>query len=187
MSGLQVAGTAPFPARNKLAIRTYARCPKYRTFTIKAYTYNVVAWYQENVGSGVDEATASITNRLLAAGQQHTFHEVIKEPLSASFIFLVPPTERGGVVARRGSNRSVRVLAGCPELLPFISPCRFLALSLATTLLCTDMYTKYIHTCVHFSIAAVQWMEQATGLPSCLLYTSPSPRDRTRSRMPSSA
>ena len=25
------------------------------------------------------------------------------------------------------------------------------------------------------------------GLPSCLLYTSPSPRDRTRSRMPSSA
>ena len=26
-----------------------------------------------------------------------------------------------------------------------------------------------------------------TGLESCLLYTSPSPRDRTRSRMPSSA
>ena len=25
------------------------------------------------------------------------------------------------------------------------------------------------------------------GLPGCLLYTSPSPRDRTRSRMPSSA
>src|SRR5664280_621595 len=26
-----------------------------------------------------------------------------------------------------------------------------------------------------------------SGLPDCLLYTSPSPRDRTRSRMPSSA
>ena len=26
-----------------------------------------------------------------------------------------------------------------------------------------------------------------TGFPACLLYTSPSPRDRTRSRMPSSA
>ena len=26
-----------------------------------------------------------------------------------------------------------------------------------------------------------------TGLSTCLLYTSPSPRDRTRSRMPSSA
>ena len=26
-----------------------------------------------------------------------------------------------------------------------------------------------------------------TGLMTCLLYTSPSPRDRTRSRMPSSA
>ena len=27
----------------------------------------------------------------------------------------------------------------------------------------------------------------STGISSCLLYTSPSPRDRTRSRMPSSA
>ena len=25
------------------------------------------------------------------------------------------------------------------------------------------------------------------GIPGCILYTSPSPRDRTRSRMPSSA
>ena len=28
---------------------------------------------------------------------------------------------------------------------------------------------------------------ELTNIPSCLLYTSPSPRDRTRSRMPSSA
>ena len=28
---------------------------------------------------------------------------------------------------------------------------------------------------------------QGTGAHTCLLYTSPSPRDRTRSRMPSSA
>ena len=32
--------------------------------------------------------------------------------------------------------------------------------------------------------AAVHWPQQ---IQSCLLYTSPSPRDRTRSRMPSSA
>ena len=30
-------------------------------------------------------------------------------------------------------------------------------------------------------------MPQLTQLDACLLYTSPSPRDRTRSRMPSSA
>ena len=30
------------------------------------------------------------------------------------------------------------------------------------------------------------WMDEA-GVDACLLYTSPSPRDRTRSRMPSSA
>ena len=31
------------------------------------------------------------------------------------------------------------------------------------------------------------WALVITGFASCLLYTSPSPRDRTRSRMPSSA
>ena len=31
------------------------------------------------------------------------------------------------------------------------------------------------------------WPEAPVGVYSCLLYTSPSPRDRTRSRMPSSA
>ena len=31
------------------------------------------------------------------------------------------------------------------------------------------------------------YVKQNAGLNPCLLYTSPSPRDRTRSRMPSSA
>ena len=31
------------------------------------------------------------------------------------------------------------------------------------------------------------WRERANDVKVCLLYTSPSPRDRTRSRMPSSA
>ena len=35
--------------------------------------------------------------------------------------------------------------------------------------------------------SARQDMAVAPGDPNCLLYTSPSPRDRTRSRMPSSA
>ena len=45
-----------------------------------------------------------------------------------------------------------------------------------------------------FSKSAGNFMTKATGVVatlfiicSCLLYTSPSPRDRTRSRMPSSA
>ena len=33
----------------------------------------------------------------------------------------------------------------------------------------------------------IQSIENEGQYPSCLLYTSPSPRDRTRSRMPSSA
>ena len=36
-------------------------------------------------------------------------------------------------------------------------------------------------------VVALNMASEAVGIDSCLLYTSPSPRDRTRSRMPSSA
>ena len=40
----------------------------------------------------------------------------------------------------------------------------------------------------NFAVKAHKSQKRASGDPySCLLYTSPSPRDRTRSRMPSSA
>ena len=37
------------------------------------------------------------------------------------------------------------------------------------------------------AIGALQWAGDQHACWPCLLYTSPSPRDRTRSRMPSSA
>ena len=40
---------------------------------------------------------------------------------------------------------------------------------------------------ITFAPWAKAWDSACTGLYCCLLYTSPSPRDRTRSRMPSSA
>ena len=42
-------------------------------------------------------------------------------------------------------------------------------------------------TSVATPMAAEETSATSTALPTCLLYTSPSPRDRTRSRMPSSA
>ena len=44
----------------------------------------------------------------------------------------------------------------------------------------------------HHHRSSLLWFDQETGMQrelryACLLYTSPSPRDRTRSRMPSSA
>ena len=38
-----------------------------------------------------------------------------------------------------------------------------------------------------FSVSQITYLDTNAELKSCLLYTSPSPRDRTRSRMPSSA
>ena len=43
---------------------------------------------------------------------------------------------------------------------------------------------KVAYTCAVSPIATTQ---KLTWVSACLLYTSPSPRDRTRSRMPSSA
>ena len=40
---------------------------------------------------------------------------------------------------------------------------------------------------VHDGAATMDWMEQEQERGICLLYTSPSPRDRSVSRMPSSA
>ena len=45
------------------------------------------------------------------------------------------------------------------------------------------MTTQALHRAVQNSL----FIAVLTALLSCLLYTSPSPRDRTRSRMPSSA
>ena len=38
-----------------------------------------------------------------------------------------------------------------------------------------------------FALAGVEEVDASSSFKTCLLYTSPSPRDRTRSRMPSSA
>ena len=38
-----------------------------------------------------------------------------------------------------------------------------------------------------FGAEVAPWVDENDNYEGCLLYTSPSPRDRTRSRMPSSA
>ena len=48
-----------------------------------------------------------------------------------------------------------------------------------------DMY--YIEAICHYCEENSIEIESVSKLITCLLYTSPSPRDRTRSRMPSSA
>ena len=51
----------------------------------------------------------------------------------------------------------------------------------------TELTGKNIVLCVAGSVAAYKSIELARLLMRCLLYTSPSPRDATLSRMPSSA
>ena len=48
-----------------------------------------------------------------------------------------------------------------------------------------DLPSSTLQTCVEYSNLGLN--NQSTKYWGCLLYTSPSPRDRTRSRMPSSA
>ena len=48
-------------------------------------------------------------------------------------------------------------------------------------------YEMYLLPLLKFVLALVYFIWINTNMGYCLLYTSPSPRDRTRSRMPSSA
>ena len=54
-----------------------------------------------------------------------------------------------------------------------------------------DISAKYIvsriGSCLPGTVVAIDYLQLLDQDRSCLLYTSPSPRDRTRSRMPSSA
>ena len=49
---------------------------------------------------------------------------------------------------------------------------------------------RILNTCISLGPVYIkfgQWLSSRADILPCLLYTSPSPRDRTRSRMPSSA
>ena len=52
-----------------------------------------------------------------------------------------------------------------------------------------DRYNVSRETCLDFEkfISMIKSENDKINIIGCLLYTSPSPRDRTRSRMPSSA
>ena len=52
-----------------------------------------------------------------------------------------------------------------------------------------EIYFKDLDTCLEYSnkVQNQNNHQRVAGDKICLLYTSPSPRDRTRSRMPSSA
>ena len=50
-----------------------------------------------------------------------------------------------------------------------------------------DIYDIPISKITKDFIAVIEEWKQLNMIIACLLYTSPSPRDRTRSRMPSSA
>ena len=52
------------------------------------------------------------------------------------------------------------------------------------------LFAEHLNDCPECCARVEQhavWQESATHLKRCLLYTSPSPRDRQKSRMPSSA
>ena len=54
--------------------------------------------------------------------------------------------------------------------------------------LAQSAWVQFAHYLGYFLMAMpAGWLASKLGYKGCLLYTSPSPRDRTRSRMPSSA
>ena len=68
------------------------------------------------------------------------------------------------------------------KLINRLDPLVYLGLVLVGFIMPEVVYRLFL-----FDFTAVLAENQAMIVRSCLLYTSPSPRDRTRSRMPSSA
>ena len=64
--------------------------------------------------------------------------------------------------------------------------CRVMAVDLAASMLDLAVYNVEANSMTE-RINLAQIDAKSMGFEDCLLYTSPSPRDRTRSRMPSSA
>ena len=74
------------------------------------------------------------------------------------------------------------------KLASAVCEARAIAEELSQDLHCDSMEAKNQHVSEAMENLAEQIAEWAEEQPqTCLLYTSPSPRDRTRSRMPSSA
>ena len=61
-------------------------------------------------------------------------------------------------------------------------------ITMLLAILCVDMYMVVIKFLGdEYTVIQLAVFRNIAGVIPCLLYTSPSPRDRTRSRMPSSA
>ena len=90
------------------------------------------------------------------------------------------PTAHAEIAALRDAARKLKNyrLPGC-ELFVTLEPCAMCAGAIMHARIARVIYgARDLKTGVHGSVV---------DLFACLLYTSPSPRDRTRSRMPSSA
>ena len=86
-------------------------------------------------------------------------------------------------VGKDGLKGNVTVKLEMQRKLLSEEPTRVLRSAIVTRVRIKDSNPK--HDCFQFSLPAVAI--RGDKAQSCLLYTSPSPRDRTRSRMPSSA
>ena len=97
------------------------------------------------------------------------------------------PVAKTGVVAvlKGGKPGAVIALRADIDALPVYERVAIPFASIVTTEF-NGQKVNVMHACGHDSHTAML-MATAKMLSTCLLYTSPSPRDRTRSRMPSSA
>ena len=96
----------------------------------------------------------------------------------------LPPTEAACVASRLRSDESYR-----PFWAALLSEAEFDYLASSNDV--QDLYVGLFAECVSVGGALANQLDDLLSLATinciCLLYTSPSPRDRTRSRMPSSA
>ena len=139
--------------------------------------YVIIDWHSHNAEDHLEEAKIFFQEMAQTYGEyENIIYEIYNEPLDVSWSKVVKPYALEVIQTIRSIDPDNLIIVGSPEW------------SQRVDLVCEDPITTFdniAYTLHFYTVHHQEWLrERAT---SCLLYTSPSPRDATLSRMPSSA
>ena len=127
-----------------------------------------------------------LKGQMLADAHRRVWFEYIPTILGNEFMSAIAPLKKEKVLDRLTTLASSDIHVNAATVVPILE-------NVTDGLGLQESSTGYVPAKLHAAMEAVRCMDEKVlslikvGVSSCLLYTSPSPRDKRQSRMPSSA
>ena len=144
----------------------------------------------DETGVGIVRGRTLLANTIASSMDEHArFGGVVPEVAARAHLEALRPTIEQAVAEagiRLEDIDAVAVTAGpglAGALMVGVSAAQALAIALEKPIYAVNHLVGHVGA----DLLQGEGLRQVAGAVGCLLYTSPSPRDRTRSRMPSSA